>query len=485
MSFHHLIRYDCRVRVLSPSTVNSPESSPPPTRRELIRYSLGSLAAGLPAGSIQALTYPVFNMVLGVSPGFLGTVGAIAKIWDALMDPLMGYVSDRTKSRWGRRRPYLLVGGCLTAIVTALFFQVGADWAPRTYLAWYLILSLLFLTTSTIFTGPYYALGIEIATDYDQRTRVVAYRSVVEKISGIVNQWVFRFMELFPGSILGAKILGFVLGGIGAAAALVVFTGTHERFSTGPNRRNVIVHESLWRSIANILSNHIYRRLLLVWVIMTLNIGLFGTIGLYLNVYYVFGGDKAAGATLSGVVGSLGLALSLVAIPLTAFLCRKLGKHRVLDLALWLYIAGSGLKWFCVNPHHPWLQLVLPVFFSIGISSVFVVMSSMQADIVDMDELEHGGRREGMFGAVGGWVMKLGGALALALSGWIIVLTGFDVNNGAAQPDGVFLRMRILFSLAPMLGSFLALLLLRNYPLTRERSEEIRTALELRRSQPE
>lgn len=421
-------------------------------------------------------------MLLGVSPGWLGTIGSLASLLAAFTDPIMGYASDHTKSRWGRRRPYILAGGLLVAIIIAVFFQFGQGWSSESYLAWYLVLTLLFFVSSAVFSVPYYALGIEIATDYDQRTRVVAYRSVAEKTAGIANQWMFRFVEAFSSSYVGAKVLGVILAILGVAATITTFTGTRERFAAKQSRKTVFVDETFWRSISNVLANGVYRRLIFVWVVMILNIGLFNALGLYLNVYYVFGGNKAAGATLGGAVGTLGLILSIAAIPLTAKLCRRFGKHQVLKMALWLYIIGSMLKWFCINPHYPWLQLVLPFFFSIGISSVFVVMSSMQADVVDLDEYEHGGRREGMFGAVGGWVMKLGGALALALSGWIIVLTGFDVQFAGAQAEGVFLKMRILFSLAPITGSIIALLCLRNYPLTRERSEEIRVVLESRRA---
>jgi GPH family glycoside/pentoside/hexuronide:cation symporter len=442
---------------------------------------LGTTTAGLPTGAITTLNFPIFNMLLGVNPGWLGTVGAIANCWDAVIHPLIGHASDRTRSRWGRRRPYLLAGTLLIAVLAAAFFQFGAGWSPQSYLTWYLVLSLLFFTATATYSVPYYALGIEIATDYDQRTRVVAYRSVMDKTSGIANQWMFRFVELFSNSLVGAKVLGGILAIAALGSGLCTFFGTKERFGSGAVQKSVAVRESLFTAMGNVLANSVYRRLLLVWVIMTLNIGLFNALGLYLNVYYIYGGDKAAGATLGGAVGTLGLVLSMAAIPFTATLCRKFGKHQVLKMALWLYMVGSFLKWVCINPRYPWLQLVLPFFFSIGISSVFVVMSSMQADIVDLDEYQHGGRREGMFGAVGAWVMKLGGALALALSGWIVVVTGFDVTHAAAQPEGVFFKMRILFSLAPILGSVLALICLKNYPLTRERSEEIRAELEIRR----
>lgn len=428
---------------------------------------------------ISSLQNPIFNMVLGVSPGLLGTVSAICRLWDAFTDPLMGYISDRADTRWGRRRPFILIGAVLIAVVVVVFFHVNSAWSPNAILAWYLLLSLAFFTASTIFMVPYFALGMEIATDYDQRTRVVAYRSFVDKVVGISREWMFRFCELFSSSLFGAKVLGIMVAVIGLGAAATTVATTRERTRTTAVK-NQLAGESIWRAIGNVLSNTVYRRLLVIWTILTLNNGFFTSLGVYLNVYYIYGGDRAKGATLSGAVGTLGLVLTILAIPLTTALCKRMGKHRVLRLAIWLYIFGSILKWWCVNPQYPYLQLILPFFFGIGVSSIYLVMSSMQADIVDYDELMHGGRREGMFSACGGWIMKLGFALALMVAGWIIVFTGFDMKYGGDQPEGVFFKMRVLFSIAPVFGCILALLCLRNYPLTRERLDEIHAELAAR-----
>lgn len=454
----------------------------PPTRKELAFYSMGSASISLAGGVIGALNYPIFNMVLGINPAVIGMVGAGTSILAGFLDPVMGHLSDRTRTRWGRRRPFILVGGLIVALASAGFFVAGPGWDHRAMIAWYIALSFLMAIGNSFVGVSYFALGIEMATDYDQRTRVVAWRSVFEKIIGIVGSWYFRFSELFSSSLIGARILSIAAAILGFLAAVAVAFNVKERkykAAVAESRSK----ESFWKSAGYILGNPTYLRLLLIWVVITLNIGIFAALGLYLNVYYVYGGDKAAGATLGGIVGTLGLLTSLAAIPLSTWLCRVLGKHVTLTLALWLYIIGSILKWWCVSPQHPWLQLVLPFFFSIGISSVYIVMSSMQADVVDLDELEHGGRREGMFGAVGGWIMKCGGALAVGLSGWVLVWTGFDVKLGGEQADGVFFNMRLCFSVIPAAGCLLALLAVRKWPLTRERCEEIQSLLVQKREE--
>ncbi len=464
----------------APPVTPTPGAPVPPTRRELIIYALGNAAVVMGNGLINALQFPIFNMVLGLSPGMIGTIAGVSRVFDALADPVMGQISDNTRSRFGRRMPYILIGGVLSMLCLGIFYWCGADWNSTAILAWFGVLLFLFNLATTVIGVPYYALGIEMGTDYDQRTRVVAYRSFMDKVLGILANWYFRFTETFANALTGARWLAGLIAffGIGATLALILNNKEHRYAAVA---RNSPPANGFWSTIGSVLSNPVYLRLLAIWSILTLNTGVFAALGLYLNVYYVYGGDKAAGATLGGVIGTLGLVLSTLAIPFTKFLCDRIGKHRALVLALWLYIGGSILKWWCVNPDYPWLQLVLPFFFSIGISSIYIVMSAMQADVVDMDEMRSGKRREGMFGAIGGWVMKMGGSLAIALSGWVVVWTGFDVVHGADQPEGVFFAMRVCFSIIPAAGSLLALWAIRGWPLTRERCEEIRLAIEARR----
>jgi glycoside/pentoside/hexuronide:cation symporter, GPH family len=460
------------------------EQVPKPTRAELITYAFGNTAVTAGNGALQSLAFPILNMLLGVNPGLIGTLGAIVRLWDAITDPIMGQISDRTRTRWGRRRPYILIGGILCSLIIMLIFWMSPNWSQTHILLWYGGCMLAFNTATTIIGVPYSALGIEMGTDYDQRTRVVTYRSFIDKGLILANQWYFRFTELFSHGLIGARWLTGLLGGLGITTSIALAVRNREhvyrRVASQPKPT-----DGFFRTVGSVLSNRVYRRLLGIWTIMTLNTGVFAALYNYLNVYYVYGGNKAAGATLTAVIGTLGITLSTLSIPLTKLLCDRWGKHRVLRLALWLYLIGSLLKWVCINPHYPWLQVVLPFFFSVGISSLFIVMSAMQADVVDHDELHSGLRREGMFGAIGGWIMKVGASLAALLSGWVIVWSGFEASAGSAQAEGVYTFMRVCFSIIPAAGSLLALWLLRDWPLTRERCEEIRLTLVSRRTAAE
>lgn len=449
----------------------------PSSKKSLIYYSLGSSSAEQAQGLINVLLYPIFNMTLGISPGAIGSLQGVLQFLSAFWDPAIAQITDRTHTKWGRRMPFILVGGVSCAIIITIFFWVNSDWNKTAILIWLGGFLLLFNLSAAILSVPYYALGIEMGCTYDERTRVVAYRSIISKVTGIANSWFFAFTQLFSNGLVGARWLAGIVGLVGLGTTLALVTQNKEPVYTPISKNEK--KPGLLKTIGSVLGNKVYCKLLFIWTIVGLSMGIFGAIGSYLSIYYVFHGDMLAGATLGGYAGTLGLIVAAAGIPITKKLCDLWGKHRVLTLALWLYIIGSILKWWCVNPNYPYLLLVIPFFFSLGISSYYLVMSAMQADVVDMDELLHGERRAGMFGAVGGLIMKLGAALSVFLSGWVVVWCGFDIKFGGEQPDGVFLAMRICFSVIPAIGCALGLLAIRNWPLTRERclamSEELAT----------
>ncbi len=217
-------------------------------------------------------------------------------------------------------------------------------------------------------------------------------------------------------------------------------------------------------------------------LMLGMGLAMFEAMGLYVNIYYVFGGDKKTGAIWGGYVGTLGTVLAIASVPLVWWLAGRLGKHVTLRLALvWMFI-GSLLKWWCYNPRYPYLMFVLPFFYSIGISSVFVLIASMNIDVIDTDELRTGRRREAMFTGFSNWMGKLAGSLAVALSGWLIRWTGFDPLLGGAQAEATIFKMRFFYSFAMAAMVLLALVCTWGYDLTAKRIHEIRDELERRRA---
>jgi GPH family glycoside/pentoside/hexuronide:cation symporter len=201
----------------------------------------------------------------------------------------------------------------------------------------------------------------------------------------------------------------------------------------------------------------------------------------YVIIYYVFGGDTNAGAEFVGHAGSLGAVSGFVVIFLITWLCPKFGKRRAFYVTTGLSMLGYALKWFCYNPDHPWLVLLPAPLMAFGLAGLFTLMPAMVADVVDADELETHERREGMYGSIFWWVVKLGMAAALAAGGFLLNATGFDVALGGNQSENTIFMLRVFDVLVPMAGSGIAIWAIATYSITEEKAHNVRMQLEARR----
>jgi GPH family glycoside/pentoside/hexuronide:cation symporter len=223
-----------------------------------------------------------------------------------------------------------------------------------------------------------------------------------------------------------------------------------------------------------------------LWIILivftkTFGFGLVGALGFYLNVYYACRGNLTLGTTISGVVATALFAPNLLAIPVCTWIANRWDKRTLLYVVIGCGMMGSLSNYFFVTPSNPWLQLIPALFIGpIGIG-LWLVVPSMQADVVDYDELATGKRREGSFSAVFSWTFKASTAITGGLSGVILVMTGFHVQNGAAQSPHVLENLKLFYIWIPIVFLTFSLFAISRYKLTRERMQEIRAELEVRR----
>lgn len=202
---------------------------------------------------------------------------------------------------------------------------------------------------------------------------------------------------------------------------------------------------------------------------------------IYVIIYYVFGGDQTLGAEYFGTAGSVMAIVSFAVIFFVSWLSTKIGKKRAFYWATAISMVGYSLKWFFYHPDYPWLVLVPAPFMAFGLGALFTLMGSMIADVCDMDELNTNERREGMYGSIFWWVVKLGMAAALAGGGFLLNATGFDVELGGAQSEQTIYMMRIFDAFIPTVCSGLAIWMVYLFPITEEKAHEIREELEKRR----
>jgi GPH family glycoside/pentoside/hexuronide:cation symporter len=204
----------------------------------------------------------------------------------------------------------------------------------------------------------------------------------------------------------------------------------------------------------------------------------------YVIIYYVFGGDTELGGEYVGWSGSVGAVSTFLVIILVTWLSTRIGKRRSFYVAIGISMVGYALKWVCYNPEHPWLLLLPAPLMAFGLGALFTLMGSMIADVCDLDELETGERREGMFGSIYWWVVKLGMALALAGGGFLLNATGFDVELNGNQTERAVFLMRLFDVLIPLVSSGVAIWAVYSFPITEEKAHEIRMQLEQRRGEP-
>ena len=452
--------------------------------REKMAYGSCMMAQNLSVDTIKNLAGPIFNITLGMSTTLVGHALLLMRIWDAFTDPLMGWISDNTKSRWGRRRPYIFAGAILSAVAYALILRVPQGLDPNVGLFYYFLFGCLGLYTCvTILQVANNSLGFEMSHDYHERTNIFAYRTVFGQIAKFLIPYLYFFcqLDIFVDTMTGARWVGAGLGILIIMFAMPAAFFTREGHAEQAEKQEKI---PIGWAITTTLKTPPF--LVLVGLLF---VTIFGSnfhlaLGTYVNIYHVAGGDTKFGAELQGIGGIVGTIAAYIAIPVMTMVSRRIGKIKALSISIWCILIGSILKWFCYTPISPYLQLVVQPFLRIGDMGFGLLITSMKADVCDWDEWKTGFRREGMYGAATGYFQKVTQATTFAMgSGYVLTMIGFDAAKGAMQDDGVILWMRILFSGLPFILAVGGILLLKIYPITEEKAVEIARDLERQRAE--
>ena len=239
--------------------------------------------------------------------------------------------------------------------------------------------------------------------------------------------------------------------------------------------------KEFFKGFAITLKNSSFRKLCVATFLVFNGFMLVSAFSSYVIIYYVFGGDKGSGASYMGWFGLVSSITTFCIIPFVTWLSSKVGKRKAFIISTSISIVGYALKTLCYQPSAPWLLLVPAPMIAFGLGGLFTLMGSMIADVCDLDELEHGARREGTFGAIYWWNVKLGMALAFALSGHLLNFTGFNVALDTHQSVHTLLWLRVFDIGVPIVTSLIAVWAIATYPLTEEKAHDIRAKLEQRR----
>ncbi len=431
--------------------------------------------------SVKAMAAPVYQMMLGVNPTWLGVVLAAPRLWDAFIDPLMGNWSDNARTRWGRRRPFIAVGAITMALAYGAIWMVSPEWSERGKLGWLLGTTLVFYTCYAVYSVPYQSLTYEMSPDYDERTRVMGHTSFWYKFGEVFYQWVIPATQLaiFATPLIGVKVINWVVGIVvlGFIGIIPALYGRERYFRRAAAQPRVAFWPALRAALG---SKAVVILMLLTGLKLVAN--MFGSsMDYYLLVYYMFGGDIAEGSLWKSINSTAYALVGFASIPLLAWMSRRYGKKATM-IAIYTLVVVAGVgKWFLYTPGIGWWLLIDPLLSGPILVAITMVLPSMMADVCDEDELEHGQRREGMFGAVFMWIQKTGVAIAYLGTFVSLDLVGFDSKLGGRQSPETFLWMRGLLAGATSLTALVAIVVAVFYPITRERAEATRRALEARR----
>ncbi len=467
-------------------------ASPPPrvSTREKITYGVAGPVDIWATWVPLSMANQVFNMALGLSPMLISIAFAVFRLYDALLDPLVGWLSDNTRTRWGRRRPFILIGAICLGLAFPLIWLVDRDWPTAGMMAWLIATGLIFYTFHCIFNMPYQSMLLEMSPDYNERTSITSVRAFFQNLASIVVSWVWAITQLpcFIDTATGkadtlsgiravAVVMGVLVIAIGILPALFLKERNYAAAAASGTRVGLV------DSFRKTLSNRAFQIVIVFLVFFAIGTNVTGSFGAYVATYYVCGADQGQSSVITGFAGTLGLVLAIGSLPLFNAISRRWGKTRTLFGCMVLQLLANATTWWTYTPAMPYLMLLAQSLTYVGNAGLWVMLPSMLADVVDDDELHTGERREGSFAAIFSWVLKVSMTIGFAVSGPLLEWTGFEVARQAAQADGVITRMRLLMALLPTVMLVVAWIALRRYPLSPARMAETRRTLDARASQ--
>lgn len=454
-------------------------------------FGAGHLVLNLYPGALGFFMFFLLT-AFGMDPFLAGLLGGLPRFFDAVTDPIMGFVSDNTSSKWGRRRPYILVGGILSAITFVLLWQLDENNSANYNFWYFLIMSMVFLIGNTMFATPLVGLGYEMTSDYNERTRLMAFSQTVGLIAWVIVPWFWVIIadpDIFSNQAEGVRTMSIYVGVACLFLGLLpaIFCRGIDSGNMGNRKRLTFTSifsnlKDLFTSIKEAVKNKPFMKLCGATFLIFNGYQIVASFSFFIFVFYIFNGSYDATSTWPAWFSSVGALVSaFLVIPIVSKMATKWGKRKAFIVSTALSIVGYLLKWWAFTPDNVWLSFIPIPLMSFGLGSLFTLMMSMTADVCDLDELVNGmPRKEGTFGALYWWVVKLGQGLALVLGGLVLKVIGFD-GNAATQSVDTLTKLRIADIVIPVVTAALAIWIMWKYSLSEERAKDIKAQLEARR----
>ena len=503
----------------TPSRVIAPEDRVPISQK--IGYGLGTFPDMWGHWLYPTIAFQIFGLFLHVPQWQLGVAVILNRLFDAISDPLFGWLSDNARTRWGRRRPFMLVGCVLAGIGLPFLLAVTPGWGSTNVFGlqiskyfWFMLASsAIYLPMVSCFNMPFVSLGNELTPDYHERTSVFSFKNTVQKIPEVglfmfgrffsTGAWIGadatnvlqRVKLMFTSAkawktapdalmpqvnmLLGAQaylvMCGIIIIIVGLTCTFLVRERYYEKLVVKSHVK-VSIRETLWQTL------HCQPFRIQLYMALAFNIGLsmVGTLGFVATLSYVCLGNTSEANYWNSWMGLANMPLGFLGIPVFAYIAHHFGKRHSLLAVLWCAVAVFIGTWWLYTPSILWLQMFASGLIAFIGAGYWTIMGSMGADVMDYDELECGRRREGSFSACSSWINKFAMAIGAGFGFFFLEWIGFDSKVAIQTPHTIFM-VRFLLASIPIVGLFLAMIALARFPLSQQKMAEIRAALEARR----
>ncbi|MBU3661570.1 MAG: MFS transporter [Bacteroidetes bacterium] len=459
-------------------------------RSQKIAFGLGMLANQMfPA----ALGIFIVILIEGLGfPGWmLGIIYFVPKLFDAITDPIMGFITDNTKSKWGRRRHYVLIGAIIMGLSFASMWQLYATNSVNYNFFYFLIWSLVFFLGLTIFSVPYVAMGYEMSDDFHERTEIMATAQLIGQLAWVIAPWFWVIMydpRFFESTEIATRTLAvYVAIGCSILAAVpAIFINSkstlNENYEPLTLKNISSSFDQIIEGFRDALKIEPFRKLCIATFLIFNAFNTVAGFSFFIIKYFIFSENPANFGVWPTLFGSIGAIITtILVIPIVSRMSKLMGKKKAFIISQLISIIGYILFWFLFVPGKPYLFIFALPFFSFGIGSLFTLMMSMTSDVIDIDELNTGKRREGIFGAIYWWMVKFGLAIAGLLSGLILSFVAFNSGADSQTAQSMF-ELRLFFSGIPILGTLIAIWVMKDYDVTEEKAREISAELHKRKN---
>jgi len=459
-----------------------------------VGYGLGNLGVGIAMQVIGAYFVFFATAILGIPGSLAGLAVGISVFWDAVTDPLMGYLSDQTRTRrLGRRHPYLIAGSLGIAATVYLIWIIQPEWQTEAKFALMFIILIVFKSAMTVYITPYTALGAELSTDYNERTQIQGIKTIffLSGLALVSVAGMYFFFQPTPDFPVGQlnprsyRNIGLAAAVLTVASAGVCFGLTAKYIPrlmrSMPAAADSRPRHALLKSIQDTVKNRPFRATAFSYLFNNLASALLSSIGLHVFTYTF----HLSSQQIALVVG-LQFFISIVSQPMWAAVSRRMDKKPALHLGLAFASAGSLVFILLVLFRHqlqanPYAFIPFSLLTGVGTGALFTLPLSMVADTIDFDELRSGQRAEGLYYGSLTLYYKASQAIAIFLIGILLDLIRFDASL-PVQTDVTTLSLGLVLAIGSLLSFGLSYLSLRSYDLDEGKVQAIQAKIGVKRA---